>query len=196
VAEFSGAKVQNERIRILHRQHLAEKTSLSATEKGTATHLFMQYCNFSDSCDSAWINTEKARLLEKAFLTQPQIEAVDNEKVLGFFCSDIGKLLLSAKGIEREFKFSVLVEANRYFDTESTEEVMLQGVVDCIIFVEGGLIVLDYKTDRIHPDQEAQRTEFYRPQLDAYCAALSQIYHQPILKKIVYYFETGNYCEL
>ena len=40
---------------------------------------------------------------------------------------------------------------------------MLQGVVDCAFRTEQGLVIVDFKTDRIRPEEAPARAELYRP---------------------------------
>ncbi len=195
-AESAAASVSNRRVSIHPRKFSASPVELTPTQKGTATHLFMQYCRFAPPCDAQWLESEKARMLRDKFLTQEQISALQDEKILSFFQSDIGKTVLQASEIRREFKFSVLMETDRYYAESCDEKLMLQGVVDCIVFTDDGLWVLDYKTDAVSAGQEAERAQEYLPQLTAYSEALSKIYNKPVVKKILYFFTTGTAFEL
>ena len=56
------------------------------------------------------------------------------------------------------------------------EEILLQGVVDCCFETAAGLTVVDFKTDRVRtPEEIAERTQHYRPQLEAYSRALERV---------------------
>jgi ATP-dependent helicase/nuclease subunit A len=68
------------------------------------------------------------------------------------------------------------------------EEMMLQGVVDCCFEEDGGLVIVDFKTDRIRSGEETQRAEVYRPQLEAYAHALGQVLGMNVKEKILYFF--------
>lgn len=135
-------------------------------------------------------------MLRDKFLTQEQVDALYDNGILAFFQSDVGKMLLQAKEIRREFKFSVLVDASRYYENSCDEKLMLQGVVDCIVFTDDGLWVLDYKTDAVNADAVAERAKSYEPQLTAYSEALSKIYNQPVVKKILYFLSADTAVEI
>lgn len=47
------------------------------------------------------------------------------------------------------------------------EEILLQGVTDCCLIELDGLVILDFKSDRLRPGAERERAEYYRGQLDA-----------------------------
>ena len=90
----------------------------------------------------------------------------------------------------REFKFSILTPAERYYPEAAGERVLLQGVTDCCLFRDGGVSVVDFKTDRVSPGGEAAAGERYRPQLEAYAEALSRIFGCPVREKLLYFFST------
>lgn len=100
-------------------------------------------------------------------MTPRQAEAVDLAHVLRLFASPLGARILSARALRREFKFSILTDAADYDPAAAGEEVLLQGVVDCFWDEPEGLVILDFKTDRIHGDLDAKAAR-YAPQLAAY----------------------------
>ena len=117
---------------------------------------------------------------------------MDAEKILRFFASELGRRVLLAKTVKREFKFSVLMDAGDYFPEAAGEKILLQGVTDCCLIGEDSVTVIDFKTDRIPPGGEAQRAEHYRGQLEGYAAALSRILEKPVREKILYFFATDT----
>ena len=76
------------------------------------------------------------------------------------------------------------------------EEVLLQGVVDCFFETPEGLVVVDFKTDRVYGEEQCQRTEEYRSQIMAYSAALARIFRRPVCRRVLYYFSTGTAVEV
>lgn len=164
---------------------------LSPTERGTATHLFMQFASYA-ACTSEYdVREELARLVREEFLTPAQAEAVEVGQIAAFFQSDLGQWLLSQPQARREFKFSILVDAETYVPEAAGEQVMLQGVVDCFVPAPDGITILDFKTDRVGEDP-TERAAHYRPQLEAYAKALARIYRLPVNKKILYFFSAGK----
>jgi len=168
---------------------------LTAAEKGIATHLFMQFAVYEACTSEEAVAAEVQRLLDAQFLTKEQADAVQTEKIAAFFRSELGLWLLSKKELRREFKFSLLVPAEDYRPQAKGEQIMLQGVVDCFVPESDGITILDFKTDRVG-DDIGERAEYYRPQLEAYSKALSQIYDLPVKRKILYFFSVGKAVEL
>lgn len=170
------------------RQALGE---LTAAEKGTATHLVMQFADFAKCGTEAGVRWEIDRLVEQEYITQQQADAVHPARITAFFASDLGKRVLSAKELVREFKFSMLAPAETWYPG-GTDEILLQGVVDCCLVEEDGLTILDFKTDRVTAQTLTQRAEYYRGQLDAYAAALEQIFEKPVKERILYFFHVDQ----
>ena len=76
------------------------------------------------------------------------------------------------------------------------EELLLQGVVDCAFETPDGLVVVDFKTDRVTPQQQSQRAEGYRPQLEAYALALGKVLEKDVSEKLLYFFHTNSTVKL
>ncbi|MBQ1264665.1 MAG: UvrD-helicase domain-containing protein, partial [Oscillospiraceae bacterium] len=153
--------------------------TLTASEKGSAMHLFMQYLRL-DACDDLQsIECELRRLVDDGYLTQMQADAIEPKKVMALFASDPGKRIRHADRLRREFKFSILTDAAAYYLEAAGERVMLQGVVDCFWVEDGELVIVDFKTDRICGDLDA-KTENYRLQIETYANALSRIFEMKV----------------
>ena len=174
----------------------SEAGELSAAERGTAMHLFMQFADYGRCTDEKGVQQECERLLVQEFLTAQQCDAIDQKKVLAFFSSPLGQKVLTSERLVREFKFSVLERAGKYYPDAGEDEVLLQGVVDCCLDEPDGLIVLDFKTDRIRSGEEQQRGDYYRGQLSAYAQALERIFEKPVKQRIVYFFATNTAVEV
>ena len=168
---------------------------LTGREKGNATHLFMQFVHYEACTTRDGIQQELARLQTEKFLTARQAEAVDAEKILALFSSELGKRILNAKNLRREFKFSILTDAGAYDPAAAGEQVMLQGVVDCFWQGADGIVILDFKTDYIDGDLQLKAAR-YAPQLQAYARALSLIYGLSVRKCILYFFSAGKAVEI
>ena len=73
-----------------------------------------------------------------------------------------------------------------YPDTQSTETILIQGIIDVYFEEDGELIVLDYKTDHVQNADDLK--EKYHAQLDYYAKALTQLTGKPVKEKIIYSF--------
>ena len=168
-----------------------EKTSLSPAERGTALHLVMQYIKYENCTSEKGIEAEIERLAAEKFITREQALAVSPRKIYKFFCSGTGQKLMNNKNVHREFKFSILVPAAKYYSGAEGESVLLQGVVDCYID-DDKLTVIDFKTDYVNYETITDRAESYRPQLEAYSEALEKITGKKVRERILYFFSIGT----
>ena len=165
-----------------------ESGGLSAAERGTALHLAMQYIDFNKCGVVDGVEEELERLTIKGLLSEEQRAAVEAQKITRFFESVIGKRVLNAEEIKREFKFSLLYPAEYFYQGGGDDEILFQGVVDCY-FEEGGeLVVVDFKTDRVTPETIEEKANSYAPQLTAYSDALARITGKQVKERVVYFF--------
>ena len=66
----------------------------------------------------------------------------------------------------------------------------MQGIIDVYFEEEDGLVVLDYKTDRVRSAGEL--SEKYHAKLDYYAQALTQLTGRAVKEKIIYSFTLGE----
>ncbi|MBQ3356718.1 MAG: helicase-exonuclease AddAB subunit AddA [Oscillospiraceae bacterium] len=168
------------------------KRRLTPAERGTAIHLAMQYIRYESCTDLQSVKRELDRLVDLRFLTEQQREAVPEEKIRNFFRSALGRRVLSAERVIREYKFSVLEDGSLLDPALAGEKLLLQGVTDCCLIENGELTILDFKSDHVLPGREEERAAYYRGQLDAYSKALSRIFDLPVKERILYFFSTDT----
>lgn len=66
-------------------------------------------------------------------------------------------------------------------------EILFEGVMD-LVFKEGGdLVVLDFKTDLVEPEDLDSKIEHYRPQVEVYAEAIRNLFGAPP-KEVILYF--------
>ena len=165
-------------------------------EYGNAIHKVMQYIRYEACVDLQGVERELDRLTEQGFITYEQAEAVSAQTIFRFFDSELGAKLRAGGNVLREFKFSILDDAGHYAQGLTDEQVLLQGVVDCALIEEDGIIIVDFKTDHVADETMATVVERYRPQVDAYANALSRIYQTGIKEKYLYLFQLDQFVKL
>ena len=142
------------------------------------------------------MENEIARLVAENFITREQGQLVDCRKIARFFESDLGKKLQSGKHVLREFKFSILDDAEKYAPGLAGEQVLLQGVVDCALVEGDGITIIDFKTDRVTEETIGHTAMSYSAQVETYADALSRIYGLPIKEKLLYFFQLDRFWKL
>ena len=88
----------------------------------------------------------------------------------------------------REFKFSILEEADAYGEGLTGERILLQGVVDCALVEEDGITVVDFKTDYVTDATLPEVLARYRVQVDTCSRALERIYEMKVKGTYLYFF--------
>ena len=165
-----------------------DKVNRSA-ERGIATHMFMQFCDLERLKKNGAV-AERNALKAGGFLSENEAELVRLREIDAFISSRLIREMCSAKRIYREFRFNVKLPASE-FTTEAelkalyeNEAVLVQGVIDCLYEDESGeLHLVDYKTDRLTPeelaDRELARRKLYKKhslQLSYYAKAVELIF--------------------
>lgn len=186
-----GEPLLREHIHSFRVPELGAKRALTSAERGTATHIVMQFIDFSKTGTLPEIEDEIARIRALGQLTDQQAEAVDRGAVLRFFASDTGRRILRADSVWREQKFSVLCPSERFWPETRDEELLLQGVMDCVIEEKGTLTVMDYKTDYVTEESLPARAEHYRRQIEAYLFAAGELFEKPVAGGLLCFLRSG-----
>ncbi len=192
----AGEDAAQRRPILFDRPDFAEEKGLTPGERGTAHHVVMQFLDFSQTDSAEAIDADIRRLVEQGIVAKRQGDAVDRQVLLRFFRSELGREVLAAgEGLHREFKFSVLERADCYFPElgeDPEETVLLQGVVDCWFDTPEGLVIVDFKSDRVSEETVMERARSYQPQLEAYATALSRLLGRPVARRVLWFFSLSR----
>ena len=165
---------------------------MTPAERGIALHDYMQYADFAAAAKDP--QAELARLVEKAFLTPEQAQAVDMSRVRKFFGGETGQRVLAADWVQKERRFTAEIPAELAVDGLPQGcaglTVTLQGAVDCLFFADGKLHIIDFKTDRVKSTRELW--ELYGPQISLYAHAMEQVTREPVGELILYSMHLGT----
>ncbi|MDF9409568.1 helicase-exonuclease AddAB subunit AddA [Pelotomaculum isophthalicicum JI] len=167
---------------------------LTAAEAGSALHLVMQNLDLADVADFTAIKKQVALMTEMELLTFEQADSVPVEGITSFFESPLGKRVISGKKVFRELPFTLALPVSEIYPGlagDSSKVVLVQGIIDCLVDEGDGMLLLDYKTDRINKDQLEQVTARYRGQLNLYARAIENIYGRKVKEKYLYLFNLG-----
>ncbi len=135
----------------------------TAAERGTATHIFMQFCDMARA--ERGVREEIARLVEARFIPAGVAELVNVRQLERFFAGELYASLKEAKRVFREQRFNILLPAERFTadpDRAASlagEKLLVQGVID-LLFIDANdrIVLCDYKTDYLTPDELADES--------------------------------------
>ena len=173
---------------VFHWRNARTTNQSTGKTRGSAVHAVMQHLDLSLCANASTIADQIDHLTAVGRISREQSALVDPQMLARFFASDIGKKVQASSRVVREFKFSILEDASRFYPGVSDEKILLQGVVDCAIIEEDGITVIDFKTDRFEESKLSAITEHYRPQVEIYADALSRIFQKPVKQSVLYFF--------
>ncbi len=175
---------------------LGDAYTLTPTQRGSAAHALLQHIDYSKTGSEEEIRGELTRMTQEKFLTAQQAEAVDTGCIRRLFASRIGQRIMNADRLRREFKFSLLCPAEKFFPGGEGESVLLQGVIDCMIEENGEITIIDYKTDLVRGSELIERAKGYEKQLEAYAYAAQRMTGKPVRECVLYFLYSGETVEL
>ena len=181
----------------------------TAARAGTATHLFMQFCDFARLARTD-AESELARLLEDRFLSPEDAALVRMEEIRAFADSALLTALLGGGRLYREMRFHVRLPAAAFTadptkkEAYADETVLVQGVMDGVLLREdGSLWLFDYKTDRLTDYEKRHRAaaeeklrDRHRLQLSYYAEACRAIFGRTPDRVMIYSLPLGDTVEV
>ena len=181
------------------------KQEVNAAERGTATHLFLQFCDMEHARQSG-VRAEALRLSTERFLPPYVSERIREEQLTRFFESDFYHSLRHARRVWREQRFQLLLPADRFTENPAYareltgESLLVQGVIDLFFEdADGCLILCDYKTDALTAEERrypelAQKklADRHGRQLAYYAEALEQLCGRRPDKVLIYSLPLGD----
>ena len=188
---------------------LAESRKPTAAERGTAMHLFLQFCDYDRVCaDGA--DAELARLQDAGYLNARTAAILDRDAIRRFFASRFFAEVRRASVVRREFRFARFVPLASLTREPTLREALgdrtlyVQGSVDLLCeYPDGRITVADYKTDRISRAERddptllaARLTDEYGSQLEQYAAAVREIYGRAPDRILIYSVPLGEALEI
>ncbi|MGI6269703.1 MAG: helicase-exonuclease AddAB subunit AddA [Candidatus Howiella sp.] len=188
VSRLAEAAAGDDTYAFTDRPAFLDHSGLTAAERGTATHKFMQFADYAEA--AADLDREIARLVALRFLSEDEAGGLYKDSLRRFFASDLYAEMQASPRLMREVRFIDELPAGRFDpdlpDEVRNEPVIVQGIADCIYEIDGGLVILDYKTDRV--EEVSELRERYAVQLEVYAAAAEKTFGLPVRRCVIYSF--------
>lgn len=166
----------------------------SGTRRGSAYHRVMELMDFTFALqpENMDVAIEENRRTAVSTLRIPEVEnaLVSHDKIKAFMKTGLAERmgLAQQKGrLYREQPFMLGVKADLVSkEFPGDEDILVQGVIDVYFEEDDGLVVLDYKTDRVSAAEELIKR--YKTQLVYYAEALERLTHKKVKEKLIYSF--------
>ena len=182
-----------------------------AQQKGTATHKIFELLPFAEISSEDEVVSFIRQCVEKEQIPAFWEELIPAQKVFDFCCSELGQRMARAEKNgklyrERPFVMGIPVReiypklaaweisgisekfSDRENDRLTSERILIQGVIDVYFEEDDGVVLLDYKTDRIPKGKTGEELliKRYKTQLDYYQKAIEQISGKKVKDRILY----------
>ena len=158
---------------------------MSATEKGTLVHEFMEYVPLNDEVSIK--NVIDLLYNEKRYTDiEYQVLCEYEDKLNAFIESKAFQLMTSAQECLREQPFSFMKDGQ-----------LIHGTFDVLCIYDEKLCIIDYKTDRV--SQYTKNEELIKKhafQLNLYKEALQSIYPDKTIEGYLYYLEILRFVKV
>lgn len=169
---------------------LQQEEELSGASRGTAYHRILQLLDFSEEYSAESLQAAMGNFQKEGKISEDMRKCIQTGDILHMLQSPLGKRLreCALRGtLKKEQPFVLGLDAREIYPGEEAGEwVLVQGIIDAYFEEEDGLVVLDYKTDRVYREEEL--TERYHTQLDYYARALEQTGNKKVKEKLIYSF--------
>jgi len=181
-------------------------TRLSGADVGKAHHTFLQFVDLTQASSLAGVREEVERLTELAVLSAEEAAALNVESLAEFWASKIGQGICAQSDlVQREMPFTARFSASDLIrcgvagvspSLPGEEFVIVQGTIDLAVIQPKEIWLLDFKSDRVKPEEMPQKLAVYEPQLKLYALALERIYQRPVKYRWLHWLHLGQTVEV
>lgn len=183
---------EEEQIPLLPKK-LMEEGALRGAGRGTAYHKVLELLDFQKEYRKESLENELKEMERNEKISKEIYNTIWIWDILKFLSTRSAKRMHQAAALGRLHKeqpFVLGVDAQEIYPKEELagmeELLLIQGIIDVWFEEEDGLVLLDYKTDRVTKGEELR--EKYRAQLEYYAQALERVTGKRVKEKIIYSF--------
>lgn len=171
----------------------SRQTESGGALRGTAYHRMMECLDYKAAVEGISCGEQIKLLMARGMLSREDADMLRSSDFDAFLQSDIGKRMSQAAlcgKLHRERQFFLSVSAGEIDEkaADSQERVLIQGIIDAYFEIPEGLVLVDYKTDRVESSDGSDLVEKYRVQLEYYARALERLTRQKVCEKVIYSF--------
>ncbi len=165
-------------------------------QRGTAFHRLMERLDFAavpDGADAAqladWVRASVETECAAGRMDAADADWIDPAAIARFFTTDLARRMTAAAAdghLVAEQPFVMNVPAVRVQpEADPDREILIQGIIDAYWEEADGMVLLDYKTDRVRtPEELATR---YQAQMELYAEALSRRFPEKRVQEVWIY---------
>ena len=179
---------------------LEETEGLTGAARGTAYHRLLELLPFTAGNSTSEVREAVEALERQGLLPEHTAEQINLGRISRFLRTPIGRRMTEGERNgtlrkEQQFVMGIPAEDLGKNDTAlSGETVLIQGIIDAWFEEPDGLVIVDYKTDRVKEleDPEGELIRRYQVQLEYYARALHAATGKPVKQRYLYSFSLGK----
>ncbi|MDO4476167.1 MAG: UvrD-helicase domain-containing protein [Lachnospiraceae bacterium] len=172
------------------------RLQLSGAERGTIWHRVMELMDFTAMDEPDFVEKQLESMIKCGKISRLQSRVVKKAGLQRFFDSELARRMGLAAGqgkLYRETPFVISLPAREiHAEWDVDETVLIQGVIDAWFEEDDGIVLVDYKTDRIGEDGPEGLLKKYRVQIDLYQKALETLGRGRVKERSLYSFSLGE----
>ena len=158
---------------------------------GTAMHRVMECFDFAMDDYSTSYDSQLRVMRDSNLITEEQLGLISRDKIKSFLESSLAFRMHNAAlddklYIEKPFVLQENPKALFEDAGDNSDPILIQGIIDVFFEEEDGMVLLDYKTDKVTDGEEL--ISRYRAQLDLYTKAIEKYAGIKVKEKILYSF--------
>ncbi len=171
-----------------------EKRNVTSAAIGTAMHAVVETIDLQQTYTKETLQILINALIAQGKITSDEAEAMPKQEILTFLQSDLADRMRKAEILKKEQPFAMLMRPKdvfldgQYDDVE--EWIQINGIIDCYFIENDGVVLVDYKSDRLYSKKILQQK--YTIQLQLYKEALQRVTGLPVKACYVYAFAMGQ----
>ena len=166
---------------------MESEEKVSSAKKGTLMHCFLQKLDLKKRYSKNELENLKQELISKKIISIDEADNINLFKIQNFLNSKLAERLRQAKVIEKEKAFCIKIKAKEVFEEATEETILVQGIIDLyVIFEDGKIILIDYKTDFVENGNEQVLIKKYQSQLHIYKRALEEALDKKVEEVYIY----------
>ena len=166
-----------------------EQEGTTNTERGNVAHKIMEHLDFSRRDE---FTKQVNEMVDKGIVSLEDIKSVNLERIKNAVSNKEFDGLENAE-LYPEQGFIVGIEGKEIFDTQSTEQALLQGIIDLLAIDGDKAYIIDYKySSRTKESLERK----YQKQLKLYAYAVEKTLGKKVVKKLLVNLFTGELVEI
>lgn len=163
--------------------------AFGGTFRGTAYHRVLELLSFKEITSMEEMKRQLSRIKKEERMDAQALSLVSAGILWKFFSTPIAQRMRKADKegrLHKESQFVMGIPARLMDEADSDELVLIQGIIDAWFEEDDGIVLVDYKTDRVQEGEEAVLLDRYRLQMIYYGQALKQITGKPVKESVIY----------